>query len=81
MQQFDIPTRDLVGEQHPLAGVERPDEVRERISETLSGRELSEEWRERVAEGLRGNEIPASVRAKTATRSPGRRGRKRRDAR
>lgn len=64
VDEYDIETRDVEGENHGLYGVEREDEVRERISETLEGREFDAETRERISEAHRGRTLPDEVRAK-----------------
>lgn len=64
MTKFDIETRTLQGEQHPLHGTSRDPETREKIADTLSGRSLSEEWRERIARAHEGRTLPRDVRDK-----------------
>lgn len=64
MKRLGVPTRDIAGENHPLHGQERPDEVKEKISATLEGRSFTDETRERIAEAQRGRELPADVRQK-----------------
>ena len=64
MNEFGIPTREVAGENHPLYGESRDEEVRERISEALKGREVSEETRERIAAAQEGTKLPADVREK-----------------
>jgi 5-methylcytosine-specific restriction endonuclease McrA len=62
MNRFDIETRDLEGEMHPLHGTSRDEETKEQIAETLSGRTLSEEWRANIAAGHEGTSLPEEVR-------------------
>ena len=64
MKQLGIPTRDMAGENHPLHGQERTEEVKEKISSTMEGRSFSDETRERIAEAQRGSELPTDVRQK-----------------
>jgi 5-methylcytosine-specific restriction endonuclease McrA len=72
MRRFGIETRDLEGENHPLYGDERDEDVREQISETLEGREVSEEWRSKIADSLSGNTIPDDVRERISESLTGR---------
>lgn len=62
MKQFDIPTREMQGENHPMYGRERTDEEKQKISDSLSGRSFSEATRQRMSESHEGNEIPEEVR-------------------
>ncbi|WP_135852745.1 NUMOD3 domain-containing DNA-binding protein [Halorussus salinus] len=64
MKKFDIPTREMRGENHPMYGRERSEEAKQKISETLDGRTLSEEARRRISEAQRGQELPDEVREK-----------------
>ena len=64
MNESGIPTREVEGENHPLYGESRDEEVREQISETLAGREFSAETRARMSESHEGNEVPPEVRRK-----------------
>jgi 5-methylcytosine-specific restriction endonuclease McrA len=67
MNEFEIETRDVEGENHGLYGTERDEETKAKISESLDGREVTEEWRENISEGLEGNSIPAEVREKISS--------------
>jgi 5-methylcytosine-specific restriction endonuclease McrA len=58
MNRHDIETRDMEGTDHPLYGDERDEQVKERISETMTGRELSEATRRKIAEAHAGKELP-----------------------
>ena len=62
MQEAGIETREMSGEDHPLYGESRSEEVKDQISETLTGREMSEQTRERMAASHRGMSIPEDVR-------------------
>lgn len=64
MKKFDIPTRELKGENHPMYGKERNESVKKQISESLVGREFSEETRLQMAESRTGNSIPEETRKK-----------------
>lgn len=64
MKQFEIETRELVGENHPQYGTTRSDETRTKISETMQGREFTEKTRRKMTESKTGNEIPDDVRRK-----------------
>jgi 5-methylcytosine-specific restriction endonuclease McrA len=64
MKRFDIPTRDLSGENHPMYGRERTEEEKRKISESLEGRAFSEETRRRMSQSHEDNEIPEEVREK-----------------
>lgn len=72
MNEFGIPTRDVEGENHPLYGRSRADEVREKIPETLDGRDLSRETRERIADAHEGSQLPSEVREKISESLRGR---------
>jgi len=61
MNQFDIPTREMCGENHPMHGRERSEETKQKISETLDGRSVSEETRRQIAAAQRGRELPDEV--------------------
>ncbi|UPW00564.1 NUMOD3 domain-containing DNA-binding protein [Halorussus gelatinilyticus] len=67
MKKFDIPTREMRGENHPMHGRERTEEEKRKISESLEGRSLSEETRRRMSKSREGNEIPDAVRERIAT--------------
>lgn len=62
MNRFDIPRRDLTGENHPLYGTERSEEVREAISESLQGRTFAESTREKMSLARRGESLSAETR-------------------
>ena len=62
MTRFDIETRDIEGENHPLYGEERDEEIKAQISETRSDRTLSKEWRDRIAAAHEGRELSDDVR-------------------
>ncbi|WP_049898478.1 NUMOD3 domain-containing DNA-binding protein [Halococcus agarilyticus] len=64
MKRLGVPTRDMAGEDHPLYGRERTEEVKAKISSTMEGRSFSDETRERIAEAQRGSELPTDVRQK-----------------
>jgi 5-methylcytosine-specific restriction endonuclease McrA len=64
MKEFGIETREVKGENHGLYGKERPEEVKEQISETLKGRTFSEETRRRFSEAQRGRKTPPEVKEK-----------------
>lgn len=64
MNRFDIPTREMRGENHPMYGRERTEEEKQKISESLKGRTFSEETRRRISEAQRGRELPPEVREK-----------------
>lgn len=64
MDRYDIPTRDMEGEDHPMYGRERTEEEKQKISSTLEGRSFSEETRRRISEAQRGRELPPEVRGK-----------------
>lgn len=64
MNRFDIPTREMSGENHPMHGRERTDEEKQKISESLTGRSQSVEARQKISEAQRGQEIPQDVREK-----------------
>ena len=66
MDQFDIPTREMRGENHPMHGRERTDEEKRKISSSLEGRSFSEETRQRMSEAQRGQELSKDVREKIA---------------
>lgn len=72
MNEFGIQTRDIQGENHPLHGEQRDEEVREQISESLRGREVSEETRECMVKAREGTELPADVREKISRSLRGR---------
>jgi 5-methylcytosine-specific restriction endonuclease McrA len=57
MNRHDIETRDIEGENHPLYGKERDEDVKERISETMEGRKLDEATRRRMSETQAGTEL------------------------
>lgn len=62
MSKYDIPTRDLTGENHPMYGRERSEEAKRKISETLDGRTVSEGTRERMSAAQEGTELSEAVR-------------------
>ncbi|WP_135824437.1 NUMOD3 domain-containing DNA-binding protein [Halorussus ruber] len=64
MKRFDIPTREMRGENHPMYGRERTEEEKQKISESLEGRTLSDETRRKMSEAQRGQELPKDVREK-----------------
>jgi len=64
MKRFDIPTREMRGENHPMHGRERTEEEKRKISESLEGRSFSEETRRRISEAQRGRNLPQEVREK-----------------
>jgi len=66
MNRFDIPTREMSGENHPMYGRERTEKVKRQISESLEGRSVSEETRRRISESQRGTELSGEVREKIA---------------
>lgn len=66
MSQYEIPTREMRGENHPMFGRERTEAEKEKISNALSGRSFSVETRRRMAESHEGNEIPEAVRERIA---------------
>ncbi|QLD87157.1 HNH endonuclease [Natronomonas halophila] len=57
MNRHGIETRDLEGEDHPLYGKERAEDVKERISETLAGREFDEETRAKMSDAHSGKDL------------------------
>lgn len=63
MKRNEVETRDLVGENHPLYGEERAEEVREQISKTVEGREFSAETRAKMAESHTGRTLDEEHRA------------------
>lgn len=66
MSRFDIPTREMRGENHPMYGRERTEEEKRRISASLEGRSFSAETRRRMSESHEGKEIPEDVRERIA---------------
>lgn len=62
MKEFDIPTRDISGENHPLYGSSRSEETKRKISESLQGRSFSEETCEKMSEAHEGLEISEETR-------------------
>lgn len=66
MKQFDIPTREMRGENHPMYGRKRTEEEKQKISNSLNGRSFSEATRQRMSKSHEGNEIPDEVRARVA---------------
>ena len=66
MNEFDIPTREMRGENHPMYGRERTEEEKRTISESLKGRSFSEEVRRQMSRSHEGNEIPSQVRERIA---------------
>lgn len=61
MSQFDIPTREMRGKDHPMYGRERTEEEKQKISESLSGRSFSGATRQRMSESHQGTELPEAV--------------------
>lgn len=72
MNEFDIETRELTGEDHPLHGSTRSEDTKAAIAETLDGRELDEEWRRNIADALTGRRLPAAVREQMSDALSGR---------
>ncbi|GGL53594.1 NUMOD3 domain-containing DNA-binding protein [Halocalculus aciditolerans] len=72
MQKHGIETRDVDGENHGLYGVERDDDVKAKISESMQGREVSEETRKKMSRAHEGKRIPPSVRERISERLRGR---------
>jgi 5-methylcytosine-specific restriction endonuclease McrA len=72
MSEFGIETREIEGENHPMYGTQRTEEVKEKISSTLQGRELSDEWRAKIAEGHRGRTLSEEVRSRISKALAGR---------
>lgn len=72
MNEFDIETRAVEGENHGLFGQERDEEVKEAISDALRGREFDDEARQRMAAAHTGREIPEQVRERIADSLTGR---------
>lgn len=72
MDQFNIDSRDIEGEHHPLYGEERTEETKRKISETLEGRELTPEWRSKIADSQQGRVLSEDVRNKIASTLSGR---------
>lgn len=66
MKRFDIPTREMRGENHPMYGRERTEDEKQQISESLEGRSFSEKTRQRMSEAHEGNEIADDVRERIA---------------
>jgi len=64
MKRFDVPTREMRGENHPMYGRERTEEEKQKIAESLEGRSFSEETRRRISEAQRGRNLPQEVREK-----------------
>lgn len=64
MNRFDIPTREIRGENHPMYGRERTEEEKRKIAESLAGRSVSEETRQRISDAQEGRELSAEVREK-----------------
>lgn len=66
MKKFDISTREMRGENHPIYGRERTEEEKEKISKSLSGRSFSEDTRRRMSESHQGKQISKEVRERIA---------------
>jgi len=66
MRRYDVPTREMCGENHPMYGRERSDEAKQKISDTLTNRSFSEETRRRMSKSHEGNEISDDVRKRIA---------------
>lgn len=66
MDRHDVDTREIEGENHPLYGGERDEDVKRQIVETLRGRDVSAETKQRMSEAHHGSELPDSVREKIA---------------
>lgn len=64
MKRFEIETREVKGENHGLYGEERREEVKQKISESLTGRTFSPETRQRFAAAQRDKTIPTEVKEK-----------------
>jgi len=64
MNEFDIETRDVEGENHGLYGEERDDDVRSKIARSLEGREFSPETISKRAASQRGRELSETTKAK-----------------
>lgn len=62
MNEYDIETREVAGENHGLYGTERDESVKAKISETLEGREFSAEARKRMAKSKTDTTIPDEIR-------------------
>lgn len=72
MRRHGIETRDVVGENHGLYGVERDDEVKTKIAETMQGREIDEETRKKMSRAHEGKSVPQSVRDRISAQLRGR---------
>ncbi|WP_134671268.1 NUMOD3 domain-containing DNA-binding protein [Halorussus marinus] len=66
MKKFDIPRRELRGENHPMYGRERTEEEKQKISASLTDRSFSAETRERMSKSHRGKELLDDVRERIA---------------
>lgn len=66
MKRYEISTRDVEGDHHPLSGESRGEAVREKIAATLEGREFDDETRERMAQAHSGTTLSAERRRKIA---------------
>lgn len=64
MERRGIPTREIKGENHPLHGKQRPEQVREKIAEKLSGREFDDESRAQMANAHSGVSLSEERRRK-----------------
>lgn len=64
MDRHGVETRDVEGENHPLYGEERDEEVKQQISETLEGREFDEVTRRKISEANSGRSLEAETRRK-----------------
>lgn len=72
MKRYDIPVRDIAGENHPLYGQTRAEEIRRRIADALTGRTVSRKTRERMAKSHEGQAIPEQIREKISRSLSGR---------
>jgi 5-methylcytosine-specific restriction endonuclease McrA len=72
INEFDIPTREMRGENHPLHGRKRTEEEKQKISDSLEGRTLSEETRRKMSKAHEGNKIPEEIRERIADSLEGR---------
>lgn len=72
MNEHDIETREVRGENHGLHGEERGEAVKRKISATLEGREFDAEWRRRIAEANRGRTVSEEVRDRISAALSGR---------
>ncbi|GAB6880393.1 hypothetical protein JCM17823_26670 [Halorubrum gandharaense] len=66
MERRGVETREIAGENHPLYGSSRSEDVRHSIAESLSGREVSDETRRRMSEAQQGRTLSEATRSKIA---------------